>query len=431
MNKYVFLVAFIAIGFWQCESKKDEFVKISGLNFVIDDQPYRFIGANYWYGMNLGMEGEHGDRERLIKELDDLQQLGVTNLRILGSSEGEGKFCVIPASQPQQGIYDEDVLAGLDFFLNEMSKRNMKAVFVLNNFWMWSGGFPQYVSWADGTEIPYPPVVEGGSWDGFINYALSFYSNEKAQKMFEDHIKVMINRKNTINGLSYKDDPTIMAWQLSNEPRGYSNVEGHRKWIKKTAKYIKGLDTRHLVCVGSEGNTSSDHAGVDLFEDNNSTDIDYATVHVWIQNWSWFNPQYDSTFETSIRHSEDYLADQLAKASKLNKPVVIEEFGVSRDKGIFEKEGTTQFRDRYYEFIFDFTVNNIKAGGLVQGCNFWSYGGYGRSTSPGGIWKIGDDLIGDPPHEFQGWYSVYDTDKSTLGLIRSYNQKLIETTSAK
>jgi len=28
--------------------------------------------------------------------------------------------------------------------------------------------------------------------------------------------------------------------------------------------------------------------------------------------------------------------------------------------------------------------------------------------------------VGDPPHEPQGWYSVFDVDKSTQAVIRNY-----------
>ena len=34
----------------------------------------------------------------------------------------------------------------------------------------------------------------------------------------------------------------------------------------------------------------------------------------------------------------------------------------------------------------------------------------------GGWWKPGDEFIGDPPHELQGWYSVYNND-TTLSLV--------------
>src|SRR5687767_11395399 len=65
-----------------CGSKSD-FVKVNNTHFEIADKKYYFLGTNFWYGLNLGSKGEGGDRERLKRELDRLQALGVNNLRIM------------------------------------------------------------------------------------------------------------------------------------------------------------------------------------------------------------------------------------------------------------------------------------------------------------------------------------------------------------
>jgi len=60
---------------------------------------------------------------------------------------------------------------------------------------------------------------------------------------------------------------------------------------------------------------------------------------------------------------------------------------------------------------------------MMSGLNFWAYGGSGRPAKNGGWWKAGDDFIGDPPHERQGWYSVYDTDFTTMAVLREWTHK--------
>ena len=35
---------------------------------------------------------------------------------------------------------------------------------------------------------------------------------------FKDYVKAILTRRNSITGVLYKDDPTIMAWDLANEP---------------------------------------------------------------------------------------------------------------------------------------------------------------------------------------------------------------------
>lgn len=39
-------------------------------------------------------------------------------------------------------------------------------------------------------------------------------------------MQAILTRKNSINGLAYKDDPTIFAWELINEPRSQNDSSG-------------------------------------------------------------------------------------------------------------------------------------------------------------------------------------------------------------
>jgi len=46
-----------------------------------------------------------------------------------------------------------------------------------------------------------------------------FFTDPDVKKLFKNHIDTMVNRRNTISNRLYKDDPTIFAWDLMNEPR--------------------------------------------------------------------------------------------------------------------------------------------------------------------------------------------------------------------
>src|SRR5688572_15468051 len=84
----------------------DDFVRVEGNRFMLRGEPYRFLGVNFWFGMQLGAEQEVGDRARLVRELDHLQRLGVRNLRVMAASEGPNTepFRVVPAVQPEPGV---------------------------------------------------------------------------------------------------------------------------------------------------------------------------------------------------------------------------------------------------------------------------------------------------------------------------------------
>src|SRR5919108_953246 len=98
------------------------FVTVSDGKFMLNSYPHYFVGTNFWQGMNLGVDGPGGDRELLLAELDRLQRLRVTNLRVMAASEGPNTepYRMVPALMTSPGVYDEHVLDGLDFFLAEM-----------------------------------------------------------------------------------------------------------------------------------------------------------------------------------------------------------------------------------------------------------------------------------------------------------------------
>src|SRR5579862_8134153 len=135
------LVLVPAVAFtWQPSPRP--FVQVRDGQFVIGAKPYHFLGINLWFAMNLGAAVAAADRPRLIRELDRLQRLGITNIRLMASSEGPASapFRVTPAVQDAPGSYADTLLDGLDFVLAEMARRDMRAVLVLNNFFQWSGG---------------------------------------------------------------------------------------------------------------------------------------------------------------------------------------------------------------------------------------------------------------------------------------------------
>ncbi|MEO1713632.1 MAG: mannanase, partial [Bacteroidota bacterium] len=190
---------------------------------------------------------------------------------------------------------------------------------------------------------------------------------------------------------------------------------------------IKSLDSNHLVSLGSEGNTSIPKLnGLNFRKDHAFDAIDYTTIHIWIQNWGWYDPlKPETTYPKAWETARKYAQKHIRWARQMNKPIVIEEFGIARDQNDHAVEAPVYWRNVYYQDLFALVVEEAsKNNSPLAGCNFWAWGGMGRPSAAKSIWQAGDDLIGDPPHEYQGWYSIYDQDTSTLELIRIYNTKL-------
>jgi mannan endo-1,4-beta-mannosidase len=119
-----------------------------------------------------------------------------------------------------------------------------------------------------------------------------------------------------------------------------------------------------------------------------------------------------------------YLGDHVSIANSLEKPIVLEEFGAARDGGAFEIEAGTEIRDEYYVMIYEALQKLAAEGNAVGGSNVWSWAGVGRPVTPGEAWQEGEAFTGDPPHEKQGWYSIYDTDSTTIDVVRRYAQSM-------
>ena len=401
------------------------FIEVAGTRLVRSGQPYHFVGANLWYGCNLASLAEGGDRDRLRRELDLLHSLGVDNLRVLGASEGLGQpNTVRPPIQPELGRDDERLLDGLDFLLAEMARRDMLAVFFLNNYWEWSGGMAQYVSWLDGEPVPNPFFAEY-SWDQFMNFSARFYNHAGANAAFRRYVERLIQRRNRYTGVRYRDDPTIMAWQLANEPRpgrgkpGWRNREAFTSWIGSTADFIRSLDPNHLISLGSEGLRGCLGRPEIYLAIHRFPNVDYLTVHLWLLNWSWYDPSnHDATYPEAERLAIDYLDQHIAFAEQLGKPLVLDEFGIPRDLHSYSPTAPTTVRDRFYDTVFGHLAANAEAGGAAAGSNFWTWGGYGRpSGAADAAWRPGDDFTGDPPMEPQGRNSVFATDAATLAVL--------------
>ncbi len=422
-----------------CQEKEETspFVKVSDGHFVRNGKPYYYVGTNFWYGAILGSEGQGGDRDRLCRELDQMKAMGIDNLRVLVGSDGERGVTtkVEPTLQVSPGVYNDTILAGLDFLLQEMGKREMVAVLYLNNAWEWSGGYGFYLEHAGAGKAPRPN--EDG-YEAYMNFVAQFASNEKAHQLFYDYVKFILGRTNRYTGVKYVDDPAIMSWQIGNEPRAFSKeaLPDFEKWLAEAAALIRSLDPNHLISVGSEGawGCEGDYKVYErICSDQN---IDYCNVHLWPYNWSWARPDHlVEDLEVSCQKTKEYIDKHLEICARLQKPLVMEEFGYPRDGFKFSKDTTTEGRDGYFRFVFSLVGDNTEKGrenaggmfgllshqdgngGYFAGCNFWGWGGFAEPQHE--QWQVGDDYTGDPAQEAQGLNSVFSTDTSTLMVIKA------------
>jgi hypothetical protein len=114
--------------------------------------------------------------------------------------------------------------------------------------------------------IPFINNHNGGDEQGYGNFGdyislcqmrdlhpSEFYTNKILIEDLKNIIDYVLNRNNTINGILYKDDPTVLAWSTGNELGGWEGEAPPLEWTLEIAKHIKSIATRTLVYDGTMG----------------------------------------------------------------------------------------------------------------------------------------------------------------------------------
>lgn len=154
----------------------------------------------------------------------------------------------------------------------------------------------------------------------------SFWTDPEQKADFKHFLDFILNRKNTVNGILYKNDPAILAWQLGNEFGSYPGDRGLNydewspkilSWSLEMAAYIKKADPNHLVMEAGGADRSK------LLADPN---IDIISEHLY-EYWNRLA-------------GKPWNLPAIAKASagecKGKKPLMVDEFGLGSTENIRE-----------------------------------------------------------------------------------------------
>jgi mannan endo-1,4-beta-mannosidase len=196
-------------------------------------------------------------------------------------------------------------------------------------------------------------------------------------------------------------------------------------WVDSTARFIKSIDSLHLVSTGSEGVIGSLVSPENYVRIHSTPAVDYLTFHLWPVVWQWYDPKRpEETWPVAESISVAYIYQHIALARRVGKPVVMEEFGMSRDTGGYDASVPTTVRDRWYRMFYAIVEDSAAAGAPFAGSNVWAWGGEGRGVGPAYRYRPGSPFTGDPTHEPQGFNSVFDTDTSTRRILREHAARL-------
>lgn len=338
-----------------------DFVKRAGSNLVLDGKLFRFAGSNNYYPM-------YKSQFMVDDLLNTADAQGFDVLRVWGSLDvgDPNDASTSIAGGPKEGVYlhywdpvakapafndGANGLQRMDYIIAKAGQLGLKLVIPFVNNWNDFGGIDQYVKWRD---ISTPG---GGPW-----YHDSFYTDPVIRGWYKDWIAHVLNHRNTVNGLLYKDDPTIMTWELGNEPRCLSAGAYPRsancttdtliRWADEMTTFIKRIDRNHLASVGDEGfycHPGASHwtencgEGVDTEAFTRLRNVDVMSFHLYPDSWG-----------TDVQWGNDWIKSHFQSARRIGKPAMLGEFGL-RDQSM---------RNPNYKLWLDTAFRSGGAGAL-------------------------------------------------------------------
>ncbi len=298
----------------------DEFVSVdrTRARLMLKGAPFNFAGTNYYW---LVQQRAY-NHASVPNALSAAKELGLRAIRVWGFHDGTSTTDgAIIQKAPRQ--LNETALRAMDAIIAQAASHNIKIVFPLTNYWNGFGGMAQYVAWANKKELRL------------------FYTDDTIKTVYKYYIANILNRTNTITGRAYKEDPTILAWEIANSARAPGDASGAElaAWYEEIATHIKTIDTHHLVATGEEGfdcdgsqYSSAYDNGYPLsggegtcFSRNIAIkNIDYASMHLAPKSLGFTSAE---SFTTWIRDHADI-------ARRAGKPLVISHYGAD-DKTVY------------------------------------------------------------------------------------------------
>ena len=236
----------------------DDFVTVNGRGFTLKGQPFHLRGFNY-YPRHAPWDAflTSADLTEVAQEFDLIAATGFNTLRIALW------YDPLFTCTPEQAVPNAAGLAKLDQIIELARKQNLKLIVTLNDL----------------PDFYYRPLYTD-------------YARYDAQTAF------IVNR--------YRDESTILAWDLRNEPDLDYGADGRSavassdavaQWLTHIASIVRQNDRQHLITIGWWGDATT-----------SSELVDFLSFHHWTDA---------ATFAQRI--------ETLQAAS--NKPIVLEEVG--------------------------------------------------------------------------------------------------------
>ena len=306
---------------------QDNFIYCKENNFYEGDSIFYFLGFSAYY---LQWTASDSSKKYILDDvLDIVSETGIKVVRTWAYNSGSDN-----PSQIRYSPYGlrEGGLRALDYVVYKAGQYGVKLILALENNYSDFGGLEQYIEWADNYLSPRM---------GKMYTHNDFFTDDSIKSWYKFYVNTILNRTNVYTGIKYKDDPVILSFELINEASNPGQpVTIVYNWYSEMASYFKSIDRNHLLSTGETGydNHKENYSDADLYynssyflfngskgtsfiENTSIKDIDYSSFHLYPDSWQFESLAGNTWIDNHTAISEGY-----------NKPALLGEFGVVKDK---------------------------------------------------------------------------------------------------
>ena len=285
-------------------------METAGEDFLASGEPTIPHGINsYPLLQHVG----NGDIEAIDDILSQAVSLGRPIVRTNAFMDGGQN----PARlRDDDGSIRPEGLEALDTIVARARAAGVSLILILANNWSDYGSAPAVVEMvAPGEGLPKD----------------AFWSEPRALQAQRDYVQTLVARQNTVTGLDYRTDPTVLGWELANEARcedpGWCDGDTLPDWAREMTSAIREAGASQPVFWGGAGH-AGEH-GEDLEAIGLRGGVDVLTVHLYLEHTHGYLkllPE-DVRIEGAVQAGARILEDRIDTARALGMPLVVEELG--------------------------------------------------------------------------------------------------------
>ena len=286
----------------------DEFVQRDGPRLTLGGQTIRYSGPNIeWLGLEgYGPLDPMGPRYPSHFEVDDAMDTAkMMGARVIRSQTmGDSVGCDL-CIEPRPGQFNPEAFKHLDYALKAAHDRGLRLIVTLAG------------DCANCVFSGYGEYFQERGAAGMKD----FFTDPVVIARFEKHIAAVLNHKNSLTGVDYKDDPTILAWENCNScgifvalSGGGSDLAPYVSWVDTIGAFIKSIDKKHLY---------EDNSGLFQF-DKSGAALDTKTSDIIT---SEYYPHWEAVFNLGQKTTAETFPKHAALVTGHGKVYVVNEFG--------------------------------------------------------------------------------------------------------